>query len=29
MGGGLPVYPLFEDEKSNGSDEESVKRKIA
>ena len=25
----LPVYPVFEDEKSNGSDEKSVKRKIA
>ena len=25
----LPVYPVFKDEKSNGSDEKSVKRKIA
>ena len=25
----LSVYPVFEDEKSNGSDEKSVKRKIA
>ena len=25
----LPVYPVFEDEMSNGSDEKSVKRKIA
>ena len=24
-----PVYPIFEDEKSNGSDEKSVKQKIA
>ena len=24
----LPVYPIFEDEKSNGSEEKSVKRKI-
>ena len=25
----LPVYPVFEDEKSKASDEKSVKRKIA
>ena len=25
----LPVYPIFEDEKSKASDEKSVKRKIA
>ena len=25
----LPVYPVFEDEKSNGTKEKSVKRKIA
>ena len=25
----LPVYPVFEDEKSNASDEKLVKRKIA
>ena len=25
----LPVYPVFEDEKSNASDEKSVKQKIA
>ena len=25
----LPAYPVFEDEKSNGSDKESVSRKIA
>ena len=25
----LPVYPALEDEKSNGSDEKSVRRKIA
>ena len=25
----LPVYPVFEDKKSKGSDEKSVKRKIA
>ena len=25
----LPIYPVFKDEKSNGSDEKSVKRKIA
>ena len=24
----LPVYPVFEDEKLNGSDEKSEKRKI-
>ena len=26
---GLSLYPVSEDEKSNGSDEKSVKRKIA
>ena len=25
----LPAYPVFEDEKSNGSDDNPVKRKIA
>ena len=25
----LPVYPISEDKKSNGSDKKSVKRKIA
>ena len=25
----LPVHPVFEDEKSNGSDEKPVKQKIA